>query len=187
MRSVLILIVLALIAGGAGFGAYRLVAGKDALIGAPAPALALRDAQGRTQELAALRGKWVLINFWASWCAPCMEELPLLVDAQSRYAAQGLQILGPALDAPEAVAPVVARFGINYPVMPDFVAADEAMVALGNDHGALPYSVLIDPQGRIAERVLGAFSRESLEAMITDRLGPPLPTSPANDAAHNGN
>ena len=170
MRHALILVALALAAGTAGFMAYRLWDGTPSPVGRPAPALVLRDSAGQEHSLTALRGKWVLVNFWASWCAPCMDELPLLVDAQRRYAARGLQILGPALDDAEAVAPVVARFGINYPVMPDFAGADAAMQALGNDQGALPYSVLIDPQGRITDRILGGLSRETLESWITSNL-----------------
>lgn len=170
MRQAFTLFALALAAGIAGFIAYRVWDRAPSMIGQPAPALVLRDTAGQDHSLAALRGKWVLVNFWASWCAPCMDELPLLVDAQRRYAARGLQILGPALDDADAVAPVVARFGINYPVMPDFVGADAAMQALGNAQGALPYSVLVDPQGRIADRVLGGLSREALESLITSNL-----------------
>lgn len=171
MRNVLIVAVLALASAVAGFAAYRLLDDGSTLIGQPAPALVLRDLDGRSHALEALRGRWVLLNFWASWCAPCMNELPLLVDAQRRYADRGLQILGPALDDAESTAPVVARFGINYPVMADFVAADTAMQALGNRHGALPYSVLIDPQGRIDEIMLGAFTHDELESLLTRRLG----------------
>lgn len=170
MRSILILLVLALLAGAAGFAAYRLLDRGHPLLGQPAPELSLVDTHGREQTLSAWRGRWVLINFWASWCAPCMDELPLLVDAQRRYGSRGLQILGPALDEPDAVAPVIARLGIDYPVMPDFARGDAAMQALGNTQGALPYSVLIDPQGRIREVVLGALSRETLETMITTHL-----------------
>lgn len=170
MRSTLILLVLALLAGAAGFTAYRLVDRDPPLLGKPAPDLSLTDMQGRVQSLLAWRGHWVLVNFWASWCAPCMDELPLLVDAQRRYGSRGLQILGPALDEADAVAPVIARFGIDYPVMADFAGADAAMQALGNSQGALPYSVLIDPQGRIRELVLGALSRETLETMITSYI-----------------
>lgn len=170
MRSTLILLVLALLAGAAGFAAYRLVDRDPPLLGKPAPDLSLTDMQGREQSLLAWRGHWVLVNFWASWCAPCMDELPLLVDAQRRYGSRGLQILGPALDEADAVAPVIARFGIDYPVMADFAGADAAMQALGNSQGALPYSVLIDPQGRIRELVLGALSRETLETMITSYI-----------------
>lgn len=172
MRSALIVIVLAFCAGAAGFFAYHALEGdRSPLVGSTAPALTFEDTQGRQHAIAGMRGQWVLINFWASWCAPCMDELPLLVEAQARYAAKGLQILGPALDDAAAIAPVVARFRINYPVMADFMSADSAMQALGNDRGALPYTVLIDPDGKIVEVVLGGLSREALETLITQHLG----------------
>ena len=172
MRQILLVLLLALCAGSAGYLAYRLLGpGSSPLIGQPAPNLVFVDAQQREHRLEAMRGQWVLINFWASWCAPCMDELPLLVEAQARYAARGLRILGPALDDAAAVAPIVQRFRLNYPVMADFAAADQAMQALGNTRGALPYTVLVDPEGRIAEVVLGGLSRTALETLITSHLG----------------
>jgi peroxiredoxin len=172
MRQLLLVLVLALCAASAGYLAYRLLGpGASPLIGEPAPDLGFVDLQQREHRLDALRGQWVLVNFWASWCAPCMDELPLLVEAQARFAARGLRILGPALDDAAAVTPIIERFKINYPVMADFAAADRAMQALGNTRGALPYTVLIDPDGRIVEVVLGGLSREALDILITAHLG----------------
>ncbi|WP_370308911.1 TlpA family protein disulfide reductase [Sinimarinibacterium flocculans] len=172
MRQTLLILLLALCAGSAGYLAYRLLGpGSSPLIGQAAPNLVFVDAQQREHRLEAMRGQWVLINFWASWCAPCMDELPLLVEAQARYAARGLRILGPALDDAAAVAPIVQRFRLNYPVMADFAAADQAMQALGNSRGALPYTVLVDPEGHIVEVVLGGLSRTALETLITSHLG----------------
>ncbi|QHS08794.1 TlpA disulfide reductase family protein [Sinimarinibacterium sp. NLF-5-8] len=171
MRSALTFLILALIAGAAGFAAYQWLQHEHPpLIGQAAPPLAFTDTEDQTHTLSQMQGQWVLINFWASWCAPCMDELPLLVEAQSQYAARGLRILGPALDSEEAIAPVVTRFGINYPVMADFAGADVAMQALGNERGALPYTVLIDPQGKIAEVVLGGMSRDVLNQKILAHL-----------------
>ncbi|TJY59354.1 TlpA family protein disulfide reductase [Sinimarinibacterium sp. CAU 1509] len=172
MRNFLLLLLLAVLAGIGGFGAYRLIApASSELIGKTAYDLQLHDLQGATHRLSELRGKWVLINFWASWCAPCMDELPLLVEAQKRYGMHGLQILGPALDDADSVAPVVTRFGINYPVSADFTGADAAMQAFGNEKSALPYSVLIDPQGRVDRLMLGALKPGDLDALMRERIG----------------
>jgi peroxiredoxin len=172
MRNFLLLLLLAVLAGIGGFGAYRLIAPESSeLIGKTAFNLELHDVHGSTHRLSDLRGKWVLINFWASWCAPCMDELPLLVDAQKRYGMHGLQILGPALDDAESVAPVIARLGINYPVSADFSGADTAMQAFGNEKSALPYSVLIDPQGRIDKLMLGALKPGDLDTLLRERIG----------------
>ena len=172
MRSTLLLLLLAIAAGVGGYSAYHLFRPQSSeLIGKTAFDLQLQDVHGELHKLSELCGKWVLINFWASWCAPCMDELPMLVDAQKRYGMHGLRILGPALDDTDAVTPVIARFGINYPVSADFAGADAAMQAFGNEKSALPYSVLIDPQGRIAQLMLGAFKAEELDAMLRQRLG----------------
>lgn len=173
MRPFLTILVLAVFAAVGGYFAYRLTQGGAApqLHGTAAPALRIADLDGRPRTLEEFRGRWVLLNFWASWCAPCMDELPHLVAAQAQYGPRGLQILGPALDEAEAVKPLVKRFGINYPVMADFVSADAAMRALGNEQAALPYSVLIDPAGTVADTVLGGLDGEALRRLLDRHLG----------------
>lgn len=170
MRTIALLL-LAALAGIGGFMLYQTFAPQeDRLVGQAAFDMRLQDTDGNIHRLVELRGKWVLLNFWASWCAPCMDELPLLVDAQKRYGPKGFQILGPALDTPESVAPVIQRFGINYPVSADFAGADTAMQAFGNDKAALPYSVLIGPDGNVAETMLGAFTAQELDSMLRTHL-----------------
>jgi thiol-disulfide isomerase/thioredoxin len=175
MRQTILILLLAAAAAVGGFFAYRVLLGNDArnsVIGRLAPEITLTDLDGQARKpLTEFQGKWILLNFWASWCAPCIDELPHLVEAQSLYGARGLQIVGPALDGADSVRPMVARFRISYPVMPDYAGADAVMNALGNDKGALPYSVLIGPDGRIAETVLGAMSREQLAALVARHLG----------------
>lgn len=167
MRNTVLVIALALLAGLGGFVAYRaVVPGGAAVTDRTVPPIRFIDVDGQAHLLSDLRGKWVLLNFWASWCAPCMDELPLIIEAQKRYAAHGLQILGPALDDRHAVLGIVRRFGINYPVTADFAGADAAMQALGNEKGALPYTVLIDPDGIVRDIHLGGMTREVLDALL---------------------
>jgi thiol-disulfide isomerase/thioredoxin len=172
MRNLIIALTLALFSGLGGFAAYHWLVRPNVIVGQAAPDIVITDTDGQAHPLAAMKGRWVLINFWASWCAPCMDELPLLVDAQQRYGGRRLQLIGPALDEREPVLAVVKHFGINYPVSADFNGASTAMELLGNQRGALPYSVLLDPQGRIAATVLGSLTAESLETLITSHLGP---------------
>lgn len=174
MRRTALFLAVALAAGIGGFLAYRLLLGdaSNSAQGKLAPQITLTDLDGKARApLTEFAGKWVLLNFWAPWCAPCIEELPHLVEAQSLYAPRGLQIVGPALDEADAVRAMATRFRINYPVMPDFVGADAAMNALGNDKGALPFSVLISPTGVVAETVLGAMSRDELASLVKRHLG----------------
>ena len=171
-RQAVLLIALSLGAAAAGFWAARAwFMGDHVRIGEPAPAIGLVDLSGQSRSLEEFRGKLVLVNFWASWCAPCVAEIPLLVEAQALYGAQGLQVLGPALDEPQGIAPFVGRFRINYPVMADYASADAASRALGNLHGGLPYSVLISRDGLVLETVLGGLKRDELHELIAEHLG----------------
>ena len=98
---------------------------------ATAPEFALRDLAGKSHRLAEWRGKLVLLNFWATWCPPCREEIPLFIDLQRRYAGQGLQIVGISIDDPAAVARYWQDMKINYPLL----LADDAtldLMACGN-------------------------------------------------------
>jgi thiol-disulfide isomerase/thioredoxin len=168
-RAAIGALILLLAAAAAGFFAYRWLEHRNA----PAPELGFTDLDGKPHALSEFRGKLTLVNFWASWCAPCLHEMPLLVKAQADYGARGLQIVGPAVDAPAAVRDIVKKFGIPYPV---FVGDDEvvkAMEALGNDMGVLPYSVLIAPDGKILERIYGGLSAERLQALLEADLAKP--------------
>ncbi|HET8880545.1 MAG TPA: redoxin domain-containing protein, partial [Solimonas sp.] len=127
-KLVAIVLSIAAIAGGALL--YRQLAPHSSSpISVAAPAVNFVTLDGKTLSLASLRGHWVLINFWASWCAPCIDELPNLVRAQDQYGGLGLKIIGPALDEPAQVQPMLARFKINYPVTADFAGGDLAMRA----------------------------------------------------------
>ena len=167
-----VVLALSLCAGFAGWWAQQNLPGNK-LAGTVAPALVLNDLDGKPQALEQWRGKLLLVNFWASWCAPCIEEMPLLVEAQATYAARGFQIVGPAMDEVDAVREMAARLRINYPLMADFAQVDAAMQTLGNTAGALPFSVLIAPDGTILKTLLGGLSREQLQRLIEEHL-PPL-------------
>ena len=87
-------------------------AAVEALLAAPLP-----DLDGRKQALYSWRGRVVVVNFWATWCAPCREEIPEFVRMQERYGAQGLQFVGVAIDLPDKVGQFAREFGINYPLL----------------------------------------------------------------------
>ncbi len=172
MRKLGLIAVLAVAGAVAGGASYWYLARPNVpRVSSVAPVLSFTTIDGQSLSLASLSGRWVLVNFWASWCAPCMDELPHLVQAQADYGSLGLQIVGPALDDAAAVRPVMTRFKINYPVSADFASGNAAMRALGNDNGALPFSVLIDPEGFIVEHVLGAMSPQQLDGMLRRHLG----------------
>lgn len=141
--------------------------------GAPpsqAPAFTLTDLNGRRHKLADWRGKVILINFWAPWCVPCREEMPMLEHLQTRYGSRGLQILGPAVDKATAVRKFVHKHGITYPVFPDREAAIRLSKAYGDDVGALPYTVLINRKGHIIHSQAGRLSRQTLQQWLQEVL-----------------
>jgi len=90
-----------------------------------------------------------VLNFWATWCPPCVKELPAFVRLQRQYGAQGLQFVGVALDGREEVAKFVAEHGIDFPVLVGEEDVARYMQRLGNTIGALPYTVVVTPDGAI--------------------------------------
>src|SRR4030067_653770 len=108
---------------------------------------ALRDLAGKTHSLADWRGKVVLLNFWATWCPPCRQEIPLFIDLQRRYELQGLQIVGISIDNPEAVARYWQEMKINYPLLIADANTYELMAAYGNRHAGRAHSVLVAAEG----------------------------------------
>lgn len=157
-----------------GVAGLLLGAGVYLWLEPPAPAakpeLTLEDLDGRPHALADYRGELVVVNFWATWCPPCLEEIPMLIEAQKALRAQGLRILGPALDDKAAVARFVERQGMNYPVFADPSQVGPALSALGDTQGALPYTVVIDREGRLVEKHHGRLERAEFDALIAPYL-----------------
>lgn len=144
-----------------------------AVEGQMAPALSVTDLDGKPRSLAEWRGRWLLVNFWATWCAPCMEEIPLLVKAQADWADRKLQVLGIAMDDPQAVREALPRLKLNYPTLAGDEPVAAAMEGLGNTLGAIPYSVLLSPEGKIKAVELGGLTATKLHALLDQHLGSP--------------
>ncbi|ELQ06265.1 redoxin protein, partial [Xanthomonas translucens DAR61454] len=136
-------------------GAHGVVAARR---GDPAPALRLPTLDGGTLTLAQFRGRPLLVNVWASWCEPCVREMPELDRLARAQPADGLQVLGIALDRPEDVRAFLQRIPIAYPIALEPPGPADASVRLGDTQGLLPYSVLIDANGRIVRQKLGPFA-----------------------------
>ena len=174
------LLVVALGSGAAvlGFAAHSWLRAGSLSVPTTTTEFALRDLAGKTHSLADYRGKLVLLNFWATWCPPCREEIPLFIDLQKRYQKQGLQIVGISIDNPEAVARYWQEMHINYLLL----LADESTYALmatyGNRSGGLPYSVLIGADGQVAGTKLGAYRKQELETLVESLVPGSNPASP---------
>jgi peroxiredoxin len=142
------------------------VPAPEAPVGQRRPDFRLADAAGDPVTAADFDGRVVLLNFWATWCAPCVEEMPMLSRLQRDYSGQGLQVVGIAVDDPVRARAFADDLGLDYPLL---FGTGEAMLVgrrYGNASGMLPYSVLIDEAGIVRWAHLGAVSREQLETHI---------------------
>ncbi len=118
--------------------------------------------EGGELEMAALRGKPLLINFWATWCAPCLRELPAIDQFYRQYKDRGWQVVGLAIDGPTPVREFLGRIKIGFPVGLAGLDGTDLAIRLGNPHGNLPYSIAIDSRSRLVERKLGETSLTEL-------------------------
>ena len=149
-----LVMVVAVMLGGA-------IGAKD--IGKAAPDFSRTDLAGNTVRLADYRGKLVLLNFWASWCPPCLEEMPRFSQWQQAFGAKGLQIIGVSMDDDAAAAQqLLAKRPVSYPI----VMGDAGLGELFGGVLGLPTSYLIDAQGRIVARYRGETDLEKMEVKI---------------------
>lgn len=141
--------------------------GLPDLRGKQAPAFTLKNVDGKTVSLADYKGKAVLINFWATWCAPCKLEMPWLIDLQKKYASQGFTVLGISEDDPEdtpvkSVAEFATKMNVNYPVL----IGDDAMSKAYGGIDYLPTSYYIGRDGKVIAEIGGLISSSEIEANI---------------------
>jgi len=142
------------------------------LVGQQRPDFSHVDAMGKAVNAADYDGEVLLLNFWASWCAPCVEEMPMLSRVQQAHASEGLRVLGIALDDPARAADFAASMALSYPIL--LGGADVVVTGrrYGNHTGMLPFSVLIDRKGVIRWTQLGQLEGEKLEQEIRVLLAP---------------
>lgn len=169
-REALILAGVAAAAAAAGF-----VAGpgffdpggneRDALRGA-----SFQDLAGKPRPLADWRGKILVLNFWATWCSPCLEEIPMLSAVRELYVSNGVEIIGIAVDQVSKVMEFSDKMQIRYPLLIAGADGLELMRRAGNSAGGLPYTVFLDREGTLVRRKLGTLERQELEAAIAALL-----------------
>ncbi len=145
-----------------------LLTGVPAFAGDKAPTFALKSADGTSIDLAKLRGKVVVVNFWATWCGPCRMEIPGFIDVYNRYKSKGVEIIGISVDGGgwKVLKPYLEKNKISYPIV-----LDNANVA-GAYGGiyAIPTTFIVDKQGMIAGKHIGFMDKGTLEKLIKDLL-----------------
>jgi peroxiredoxin len=154
------------VAAGVGLAVWdRAPRNADALL-----ALSLPDTGGDRQSLSQWHGKVLVVNFWATWCEPCREEMPEFVRAQSEFGARGLQFVGIAIDKPDKVDRFAKELQLNYPALIGGYDVVDLTRDLGNPLSALPFTVVLDRSGRVVQTHLGPFKPKELRALIADLL-----------------
>lgn len=170
LRGTAALLALCVASAVGGYTAYRWWQAAPAEPARLRPDLQFQGLDGKPHRLSEWDGKLLLINFWATWCTPCLKEIPLLVKAQAEHGDHGLQIVGIAMDRPEPVKLFAERLRMNYPILVGDADVAAAMDALGDELGALPFSVLIGRDGRILRRESGDLSPEELQELLQGHL-----------------
>ncbi len=181
-RNLVIILILSLAAIGGGYLLYQntqmqLVTPApttskhgNTMISQQRPDFSLPDMEGVQRHISEWDGKVLLINFWASWCPPCRREIPAFIELQDKYGTRGFQIIGIAIDTHQNIQDYMDTMGVNYPVLIGELESIEIAKRYGNRFGALPYSLLVDRQGKITFIQRGELLHEVAEAQIKPLL-----------------
>jgi len=145
-----------------------LTASALAQTGSKAPDFKLQTSDNKDVTISGLKGKVVLLNFWATWCGPCVREIPDFLEVYDQYKSKGFEIIGVSLDAGEweKVTPFVAKMKMTYPV----VKGDNAVVQAYGNFNAIPTSFFIDRKGVVVHQKTGAMTKSELEAILKKLL-----------------
>lgn len=160
---------LAALAGGAWLAHTRYAPSPpDVAATAALWQLGFPDPAGQWQPLSQWRGQVVVLNFWASWCAPCREEMPDFAALRTQYRPRGVEFVGIAVDNAANVARFLRQQPVDYPILVGEGGAHALARQLGNPSGALPYTVVLDRDGRPLLSHLGRLERETLDAQLRE-------------------
>ena len=173
-RNPMAMVVVAIVAAGMLYFGFHMArrSGVDHVpgvgYGTPAPNFTLETLDGKNLSLTDLKGKAVLVNFWATWCGPCKIETPWLVELQNQYGSQGLQVIGVAMDdsGKDEIEKFTKDMGVNYPVL-------LGKEAVGDAYGgvpALPESFFVSRDGKIVDRIIGLKGRAEIEDAVKKAL-----------------
>jgi peroxiredoxin len=162
MKQIALIISFAIIALSLGLTTWHFFASAKKSGTNSLPEFSLPDLSGQQRSISEWQGKILIINFWATWCPPCLEEIPDFVALQKQYAAQDIQFIGIALDDKESVVEFTTTTKINYPIL---LGSDNGMALthqLGNNVDAVPYTIIVDRHGLILQKHPGEFSKEQI-------------------------
>jgi len=175
MKNSFIFIIAIIMAGSSGYAFQKYLSQpqikteNNPALGSQRPEFAAMDLNSKQRNIKEWDGKVILLNFWATWCPPCLREIPEFIELQKAYGNQGFQVVGIAIDDEEAVREYVNKIGMNYPSL--VVQDDGVMLAkrYGNNIGALPYSVIINRDGEISYTIRGELSKIRAKELLKER------------------
>lgn len=129
-----------------------------------------KDLEGRTRQLGEWKGKFVVCNFWATWCPPCREEIPMLIALSKKMKPKGVEVVGIAVDYEAKVRNFVKDYNVAYPVLVAGPDGLDVMRAAGNVVGGLPFTAFLDRDGKIVHEKLGALNQSEVEDQLAKML-----------------
>jgi len=141
-------------------------ADESAAIPATLPDFTLGDLEGKPRSILSWPGKSMIVNFWATWCAPCRREIPLLRELQTKHGAEGFQVVGVAVDIREDVVKYAKDMGIEYPILTGEQDGLDAVMKFGQGSIGFPFTVFTDHQGRIVLFHLGEIKKEQADVLL---------------------
>ncbi|MCW8956759.1 MAG: TlpA family protein disulfide reductase [Gammaproteobacteria bacterium] len=178
MKNTIQLIAIIIIAGTAGFGLQQALTHSSnnpqterpqpaaSVVGQQRPDFSLTDLDGQLRNIGEWDGKVLLVNFWATWCPPCKKEIPAFMELQDKYASQGFQVIGVAVDDEDSVRNFAEIMDMNYPIMAAEMASMEIARDYGNRVNALPFTTFVNKQGKITHAIAGEISKAETEKII---------------------
>lgn len=170
-RHSIIIVLAAFLGAAAGIGGYLYFEpGETQANTHLRPPFQLPDLSDQLQSVEQWDGQVVVLNFWATWCPPCVREVPMLVELQRELGPQGLQVVGIAVDKREVAQDFIEQAGVNYPILYGVQTALEISQLYENDAGTLPHTAVIDRQGKIRHIFRGELERQELQAALLPLL-----------------
>ena len=169
VRTALTVLMAAVIGAGGGILAVLWLQGSPEPR-TPRPAFSLEMLDDGPRRIAEWDGQIIVLNFWATWCAPCRDEIPLFSRLDAAFADRGVQFLGVAIDNPEAIRGFLADVEMGYPSFYGMESAIDVAADYGNPQGTLPYTVVIDRDGSITERFRGQIHEPDLRPVLNDLM-----------------
>jgi thiol-disulfide isomerase/thioredoxin len=125
---------------------------------------------GKSVNTEEWRGKILVVNFWASWCPPCVEEMPTLDKLQQEFSSQNVLFVGIGIDSPTNIREFLKKTPVSYPILIGGLEGSNLSKQMGNSQGALPYTIIINTQGKATSSKLGKISEEELRKSIKSAL-----------------